>query len=47
MANKLLPRTESLIIPTDTSAAFPFMMKSCIVSGFSAEHPGGTTAKAS
>lgn len=43
--NYVLPSTESLIIPTETRAAFPFTMKSCVSSCLSAEHPGGTTGK--
>lgn len=44
-ANKRLPRTVSLTIPTEIRAAFPLTIKSCIVSGFSEEHPGGTTGR--
>ena len=42
-----LPRTESLTIPTDTRAAFAWIMKSWTVSGLSDEHPGGTTGRES
>lgn len=45
--DKMLPRTVSLTIPTDTRAALAFIMNSCIVSGFSDEHPGGTTGRTS
>lgn len=34
-------------MPTDTRAAFALDMKSWIDSGFSVEHPGGTTGKES
>jgi hypothetical protein len=44
---KKIPRTESLTIPTDTRAAFAFIIKSWTVSGFSDEHPGGTTGRVS
>lgn len=42
-----VPRTESLTIPTATRAAFALMIKSWTVSGFSDEHPGGTTGRVS
>ena len=42
---QLLP--ESLTMPTDTRAAFALDIKSLIDSGFSVEHPGGTTGRES
>lgn len=42
-----LPRSVSLTIPTETRAALALARKSWIVSGFSDEHPGGTTGRES
>jgi hypothetical protein len=47
LTRKKIPRTESLTIPTETRAAFAFVINSWTVSGFSEEHPGGTTGRVS